>query len=129
MATTDQRHHLLSNDAIANKENNSSNNNTSNNTSTSSRLNKNNPSAWLQLINHELASVGGDIKKCVNLGKLFETARQSITKEYYFSEDCISLCLGHARFLMYVQYKKEEKEMKLIHNVVRHQTMKIAKNY
>lgn len=62
----------------------------------------NNPAAWLQLISHELAIAGGDVKKCLSLGKVFENARQSVTKEFFQTEEYVSLCLGHARWFMYV---------------------------
>ncbi len=62
----------------------------------------NQPSAWLQLISYDLNLVDGDVKKCVSLGKMFENARSSVSKEFYQHEDYISLCLGNARMLMYV---------------------------
>jgi hypothetical protein len=65
--------------------------------------NPSNPASWLQLISHELALAGGDVKKCLNLNKIFENARQSVTKDFFHTNEYVALCMGNARWFMYVQ--------------------------
>ena len=66
--------------------------------------NPNNPAGWLQLVSHELALVGGDVKRCSTLGKVFESARQAVTKEFFQTDEYAALSLGNARWFMYVQH-------------------------
>lgn len=64
--------------------------------------NPSHPTTWLQLITFKLALVNNDAKKCPGLGKEFEAARQTVSKDHYQHDDYVSLCIGNARLLMYV---------------------------
>ena len=59
---------------------------------------------WLQLVSHELALVGGDVKRCSTLEKVVESARQAVTKEFFQTDEFAALSLGNARWFMYVQH-------------------------